>query len=116
MKINKGNLTYNGVRKPKGGSTHALPIHMNYILQQEETPITDPTGRDIPGNPNKKCFYFNYHSRRKIFLLAQQQAQPMGTIATQPMSSHHHPKLSLSSNGLSVQNTFTQLPHLFSIK
>lgn len=53
--MNKGNLTYNGVRKPKVGSAHALPFHMNYILQQEETSTTDPTGRDLPGNPNKKC-------------------------------------------------------------
>lgn len=67
--MNKGNLTYNGVRKPKGGSSHALPFHMNYILQQEEASITDPTGRDIPGNPKKKCLYFITTAGGRFFFL-----------------------------------------------
>nr|XP_019573843.1 PREDICTED: uncharacterized protein LOC109438418 isoform X2 [Rhinolophus sinicus] len=34
------------------------------------------------------------------FLLVQQQAQPVGTLATLPTRSHHHPEFLLSSTGI----------------
>ena len=69
---------------------NSLPFIINHP-KQEETYLSFPT---------RSCVY-RLPLQEEDFLLAQQQAQPIKYTAAQPMRSHHHPELLLSSNDLS---------------
>lgn len=82
-----------GVEKACRGSSCSLPIIINYPKQEKIYLLYVP---------NRKVYLLHYPGKRKKdFLLAQQQAQPMQNATAQPVSSHHHPELLLSSSEFS---------------
>ena len=89
------------VRKACRGSSHTLPLIVDYP-KQEEIYLASPMGSWI---------LIYYPSRKKEeFLLAQQQAQPMENVPAQPMRNHHHPELLLSSSELSLRTVPPNCP------
>lgn len=75
------------------------------LTRYHPAPITHPSGEKHQPQAQPEDSYLAFPTEsvsttsvrgRKIFLLAQQQAQPMGTTTAQPMRSHHHPECSVS--------------------
>ena len=68
-----------------------------------------PTGRDVPCNSDRKWLYFTTLSRRKKFLLAQQQLSQWETAITQPIKCHY----TSNSQSLPMDFSFTTAPPNF---
>lgn len=88
VEINKGNSHLKWSREARRGSPHALPLQVNYGLQQEE----------------------RHTLQVHTALLLQQKEDFLPCSAIQPMRNCHRPKLLLSSNGLLFKTTPLNFP------
>lgn len=64
-------------------------------LSHTTTSVRDPNMKRPTLHSQQKVSTLPSQQEKERFLLTQQQTQPMGTIASQPTGSHHHPEFLL---------------------